>query len=599
MRPAAPRICSILVALAALCSSGQAQETPASSEASAAETPAASQELLNRMGTPRLTLRRFMEQGIDAQIECLDLSQLAVTEDTKQLKGQELAYKLKETLNKILRISYVEVPNSPEHSTPYSLSEQSHRIDRELIGQQRQQAVNDLGRIVIARGADQLWRFTPETVADIEVVASHWGDRETINGDDEQAARSKPFALWLEEQFPKQFRADAAKKAASKLYVAPFQWTCLAVLIVLGFLADVAVRGMLNAATAAWLRLRNGERSRERKRVWRPMGLLTQACVWYYGTKFIGLPVVVLDILLIGLKAFTIIAAVWTAFRLVELLAAEAKRRAARTETKFDDIIIPMVARSLKFVAVCIGLLTFAQAFSLPLAGLIGGLGIGGMALAFAAQDAVSNFFGSVTVLFDRPFEVGDWVITDGVEGTVESVGFRSTRIRTFYNSLITLPNSRLTTVAVDNMGRRQYRRIKAMLGLQYDTTPDQIDAFCEGVRELIRRHPYTRKDYYHVYFNQFAGDSLNVLLYCFVECPDWAMELRERHRLFVDILQLAKRLDVSFAFPTRTLHLYQEQRTEPRLPDLSDAALAGQQFASQITGPPLPPDSLPGAVQF
>ena len=145
------------------------------------------------------------------------------------------------------------------------------------------------------------------------------------------------------------------------------------------------------------------------------------------------------------------------------------------------------------------------------------------------------------------------------VEGSVETVGIRSTRIRTFYNSEIIVPNSMLTTAVGDNMGRRHYRRIKTMLGVQYDTTPDQIDAFCEGVRELIHRHPHTRKDYFHVYLNQFSASSLDILLYCFLECPDWGVELRERHRLFADILRLADGLGVQFAFPTRTLHIFQE----------------------------------------
>ena len=105
----------------------------------------------------------------------------------------------------------------------------------------------------------------------------------------------------------------------------------------------------------------------------------------------------------------------------------------------------------------------------------------------------------------------------DDVEGTVEKVGFRTTRIRTFYNSLITLPNLILLTAKVDNMGARRYRRVKAMLSLTYDTPPEKIDAFCEGIRELIRRHPYTRKDYYHVYFNEFIdyreGDAFGLTI--------------------------------------------------------------------------------------
>lgn len=94
------------------------------------------------------------------------------------------------------------------------------------------------------------------------------------------------------------------------------------------------------------------------------------------------------------------------------------------------------------------------------------------------------------------------------------------------------------------------------MISIQYDTPPDRIEAFCEGIRELIRKHPYTRKDYYLVYFNEFADSALNILLYAFHQTPDWPTELREQHRLFVDIVRLAQRLGVEFAFPTQTLHV-------------------------------------------
>jgi MscS family membrane protein len=187
---------------------------------------------------------------------------------------------------------------------------------------------------------------------------------------------------------------------------------------------------------------------------------------------------------------------------------------------------------------------------------VLGALGVGGVALAFAAQDTIGNFFGSITVLFDRPFGIGDWIIIGDVEGTVERVGFRSTRVRTFYNSMVTIPNSMMVNTQVDNYGARRYRRVKVMLSVTYSTPPEKIDAFCEGIRELIRLHPYTRKDYYHVYFNQFADSSLDILLYAFFEVPDWGTELRERHRLFVDILRLADRLGIEFAFPTRTVWL-------------------------------------------
>ena len=134
---------------------------------------------------------------------------------------------------------------------------------------------------------------------------------------------------------------------------------------------------------------------------------------------------------------------------------------------------------------------------------------------------------------------------------------------------------------------------------MQYDTSPEQIEAFCEGIREIIRRHPYTRKDYYHVYLNAFSGSSLDILLYCFVECPDWSVELREKQRLYLDIIRLARRLGVQFAFPTRTLHMFQEQHAGAVDMDLSSPDAAGRRLGAEVSGRVLSTAERPGHVEF
>jgi MscS family membrane protein len=519
----------------------------------------------------RAALRTFFDaaksQDWAGAAICLDLS--ALPSDLSQTARNDLAYKLKEVIDRLEYVNLDEVPAESDWDAAYS-------IPRD----------NPTAPVHVARGEDGNWRFTADTVANIEELNKWYKDAPKVAG------RS-----WLAESFRK--ISPALMKTA--ILIPNYQWLCLLLLIFLGFLADLITRLVLRHATAAWFRFAKvDDKDRIQQKLWKPMGLLAQALTWYVGTLLIGLPPMALTILLVAVEFFAVVAGVWTAFRLIDVLAAKLAARAAKSQTKFDDLLVPLISRSLKVFAIAIGLIVFAEAFNLPITGLIGGLGIGGAALAFASKDAVSNFFGSVTVLTDRPFEIGDWIITDGAEGSVESVGFRSTRIRTFYNSQITLPNSRLTTAIVDNMGRRRYRRIKTMISLQYDTKPEQVEAFCEGVRELIRRHPYTRKDYYHVYLNAFGESTLEVLLYCFVECPDWSIELREKHRLYLDIMRLADSVGVSLAFPTRTVHLFNEQHQARDMPfDDSDAGSAGQRMAASIAGPLATGNQRPGAVEF
>ena len=197
----------------------------------------------------------------------------------------------------------------------------------------------------------------------------------------------------------------------------------------------------------------------------------------------------------------------------------------------------------------------------------VAGLGIGGVAVALAAQDSIKNLLGGATILADKPFQVGDWVVIGQYEGTVEQVGFRSTRIRTFADSLITMPNARITDTEVNNMGRRSWRRYSTTLGLAYYTDPDRIQAFVEGVRAIVLANPKMRHDYYIVEFITFADSSLNIMVYTFIEAADWNEEMRTRHIFNLDILRLAERLAVDFAFPTQTLHVAETPGRSQQLP--------------------------------
>ena len=249
-------------------------------------------------------------------------------------------------------------------------------------------------------------------------------------------------------------------------------------------------------------------------------------------------------------------SAIWLFYRMVDVMAVYLAQLTERTDTKLDDQLIPIIRKTLKTFVVLIGIIFTLQNLDVDVTSFIAGLGIGGLAFALAAKDTLSNLFGSIMILIDRPFQIGDWVVIGKQEGTVEEVGLRSTRIRTFYKSQITIPNATLATTNIDNMGRRDYRRIKTYISVQYDTPPDKIEAFLEGIRQVIFANEYTWKDYFHVYLNQFNASSLDILFYAFVETDDWGIELRERGRIFLEIIRLAEKLEVEFAFPTQTVHV-------------------------------------------
>ena len=280
------------------------------------------------------------------------------------------------------------------------------------------------------------------------------------------------------------------------------------------------------------------------------------ASVWIFRRFLADLrfPVLVNQVLNVLLDLALAGIAVWFAYRAIDALCARLEAITAKTETKIDDHLVPLVRTGLRVGSVILAVLLIAQSQGYSVTTLVAGLGLGGLAIALAAQDTLANVMGSLAIVGDRPFQVGDWVLVDGYEGTVERVGLRSTRVRTFYDSVVSVPNSKVVNSIVDNMGQRKFRRMKHMLALRYDTDPDRIEAFVEGVRGLILKNPRMRHDYFEIHLNRFSDSSVDVLVYCFFRVPDWNAELTERHNFLLSILRLAKEIGVDFAFPTRTL---------------------------------------------
>jgi len=252
----------------------------------------------------------------------------------------------------------------------------------------------------------------------------------------------------------------------------------------------------------------------------------------------------------------TIVIGVWFLWRLLEGLAVYFTARAKLTDSSLDDQLVPFIAKTMKIFLVLTAVLVVAQNMGYSVSGLIASLGIGGIAVAMAAKDTISNIFGSVMILVDRPFMVGDWIKTSEFEGVVEQVGFRSTRIRTFARTLVNVPNSTLANMVIDNIDQRSERRIKMRIGLTYDTTPAQMKAALAGIEQLLSVHPGVDQKYKLVKFDEFEDSSLSIFLYYFSSSKVWEEYLQVRQEVNLQIMELLESLELEFAFPTQTLHI-------------------------------------------
>ena len=251
----------------------------------------------------------------------------------------------------------------------------------------------------------------------------------------------------------------------------------------------------------------------------------------------------------------------WFLWRLLDGLAAYFTARAAQTESSLDDQLVPFVTKTIKIFIVITGVLVVAQNMGYSISGLIASLGIGGIAVAMAAKDTIANVFGSIMILVDRPFAVGDWVKTGAFEGIVEEVGFRSTRIRTFGKTLVNVPNSTMANMVIDNIDARPKRRVKMRIGLTYDSSPEQIQAAIDGIEGLLADHIGVDQDFHLVKFDAFEDSSLSIFLYYFTRTTHWEEYLQVRQEVNMQIMKLLESLKLEFAFPTRTVHL--EQKAE------------------------------------
>ena len=256
------------------------------------------------------------------------------------------------------------------------------------------------------------------------------------------------------------------------------------------------------------------------------------------------------------LKVMRTVFIVLLGFKIVDLMELVSKRITEKTENTLDDQIVPILKQTFNIVIATIGIIFALNLLDVNITALIAGISIGGLALALAAQETVKNLIGSMMIFIDRPFQIGDYISTNDASGTVEEVGFRSTRIRTAQNSLMTIPNGALANKAIDNLGLRIYRRYQTALNLTYDTAPETIEKFVQGVRDIIEKHPKTRKEAQAVYFSGMSASSLDISVSIYFEVPGYAEEMTAKQEILLEILALAKKEGVDFAFPSTSVYI-------------------------------------------
>lgn len=220
-----------------------------------------------------------------------------------------------------------------------------------------------------------------------------------------------------------------------------------------------------------------------------------------------------------------------------------------------DRILIPFFSKVFKVIIAALALSIIAQEWNYDVNSLIAGLGLGGLAFALAAKDTAANIFGGIVIITDKPFSIGDWVLTPSVEGTVEDINFRSTKIRTFAQAVVTVPNATLANEPVTNYTRMGKRRISFNLGITYGTPRDKLQNCVHEIQNMLENHPDIHKETIFVRFDSFGASSLDIFLYFFTETTVWAEFLRVKEDINFKIMDILEREGVSVAFPSTSVY--------------------------------------------
>ena len=484
---------------------------------------------IKRRATARDAMRSFATGFNDWQgsgraqvLDTLDLS--AFSDATRVSEGELAAAYLNEVIDRIGKIVPQEIPDDPA-------SRLSHTVFS-----------HPAGNVVLAPGPEGTgWRFTAETVRAARDLYTAIEDMPEVEGGALPDVQSTYMTL-------RRFVRDTAP--ALFAHIGPLEaWQGLGILVLLaGSFVAAFVLGWLVMAV---LRLAVGGRQLEAERDlhW-PLRLALAFLLYQLAVPALGLPGDAKRIS-IGVTGVALaLAVMWGGWKLLDIMGTGAVRRAETTPGTLDGIVVSLVLGALKLMLVAGGLVFIAQALSIPYQGVLAGLGIGGLAVAFASKETLSNVFGAGILVADRPFRRGDWIEAGEAKGTVEHVGIRSTRIRTGDDSLMFVPNGKLADATVNNLGTRRHRVTKAKLLVAHSTAPDVLAAFMDGLHTLAEAAKQVKTGSVQVGVGALGPDGVEVDLTCCLDVRSAADERAARTALMLDVLRLADRMRVRLGDP-------------------------------------------------
>ncbi|MEI6090718.1 MAG: mechanosensitive ion channel domain-containing protein [bacterium] len=443
--------------------------------------------------------------------------------DMSKSKKVDYIEKFKKVLDtRVLRFNMTKVPTSPDFVDSATLEKRYHPFKEQ--------------EWIYLEKVGNKWLFSSETVKQID------------------------------PQYKKEFFADLSKfekllptvLVKTFLTIAIWKWISLAAIILIGLLLFRLLIVILHGVFVKLFKRFSHDENFNHfiPPLSKPFSLLIVLFLASQGIKVLMLPDILAMIFNYGFTFLIPFMGLILLYRLCDVGGAFLISVMHHSGTNIDTQIVSLLVKIAKVVAIIFGLMYIINAFGWNIMPLLAGASIGGLAFALAAADTVKNLFASVTLYNDKTFSIGDWIKFDSIEGVVEEIHIRTTRIRTFNNSLLTVPNNVLVNTPIDNMGKRQLRKYSTKFALPFGTPTEVIDAFVEELRQIILNHPNTAKDNYQVHFSDINSYAYEIMFVIHINAQDYTEEMNTRNEILREVLNLAKILNLKFAFNTQTVRI-------------------------------------------
>jgi MscS family membrane protein len=488
----------------------------------------------SRENSPRGVIRDFIlgvnnwhNQGRERAMAVMDLGY--VPERLREQEAPIIADYLKRVFDRIGYVIWQELPDDPDQQVPYVFYQ------------------HPLGTVTVARvkeGDETRWKLSRETLRSAPALLTALQDLPTAAGITEPEPLSPSFRL---REIVRVSTPALVHRAA---FLENWQWLGLAI-------------ALLVAAGAGWLSGRVlasmgrfGTVGSVLKAMASPIRILAAAVVLVLAIQFLGITQAGLPFAGSAFSVLLIIGIAFSLYRLTDSIGGIFVRQAEQTVSYVDEIASSLGTGLIKLLIIVTAIIACADVIGLPYEGVLTGLGVGGVALAFAARDTVSNMLGGVILMADRPFKRGDLVEIDSTLATVDTVGLRSTRLRALDDTVLHVPNSRLSDRIISNWGKRRKRRVRMLIGLTYDTPRDKFERFVSGLRDVYMAQPRADTENFYVGLNGFGASSIDIEFYGYFRVLSYEAQVNAQHALMLEIIALAEKVGVSFAFPTRTVHV-------------------------------------------